>query len=61
MASFKRQISLNGKFKDICVSDGHFIDAETGEEIPVIEILEKIYGKNIFTLTTAYKSDEDIE
>lgn len=61
MANFKRTTSVNGKLKNLCVIDGKFVDAESAEEIDVADILEKVYGRNAFDISTSYKSDEDIE
>lgn len=61
MAKFKRSISLNGKFQDLNVKDGKFIDAETGEVVDVAGICESIYGNETFTISTTHKSDEDVE
>lgn len=61
MANFKRTTSLSGKFKNVVSNGETFIDAETGEEINVCEILNKVYGSNPFDISTSYKADEDVE
>lgn len=61
MANFKRTVGVTGKFKNLMVINGKFVDSETSEEINVAEILEKVYGNNAFDLSTSYKADEDVE
>lgn len=61
MASFKRTLSLSGKFKGI-ISDGHnFIEQETGEVINIAEILNKVYRNNAFDISTKYGIDDVVE
>ena len=61
MANFKKSITTNGKFKMLAVENGIFLDTETGEQIPVAEILENVYGSGQpFDLSVTKKSDDEI-
>lgn len=61
MANFKKSITTNGKFKMLAVENGIFLDTETGEQIPVADILENVYGSGQpFDLSVTQKSDDEI-
>lgn len=61
MGMFKKSVSINGKYKELTVVDGHFVEPETGEEINLAEQLESIYGNQVFSLTTSNKIDVDLD
>ena len=61
MATFKKSISINGKFKMLAVQDGAFFDTETGEMIPVADIIESALGTGQpFDLSITQKTEDDI-
>lgn len=57
---FKRSISTSGKFKNVRIVNGILIDDDTGEVIPLLEILEKIYCDSNFSISTSQKADSDV-
>lgn len=57
---FKKTISIDGKFKALVISNGNFVDVETGETINLVEALSDIYGEDPFSLTTNAKASEEI-
>lgn len=61
MSVFKKTVTVNGKYKAIAVTNGEFVDYETGEVIDLAEQLENIYGDAPFSLTTSNKVDTDLE
>lgn len=61
MAQFKRKTSTVGTFKNISCSGNDFIDSETGEVIPVCEILHHVYGEAPFDIKTSRSEDDDIQ
>ena len=60
MAKFTKTKTIKGVYKDVVISDGHFVDEETGEEIPLIEELQNVYGNLAFDITTNLKIDEEM-
>lgn len=61
MVSFKSSNKIDGKFKYICVTDGKFVDVETGETLPVADIIEGYLGNNPFDLSVSVKTEEDLD
>lgn len=61
MITFKSSTSKNGRFKDICIINGNFVDNKTGEIINLAEILLKVYGEEVFEMTTTQKTEDEIE
>ena len=57
----KKSTSISGKFKNIMIHEGSFVDADTSEIVDIIGILEKAYGDNSFDISTSMKEDEDID
>lgn len=62
MASFKKNISINGTFKALAVAeDNCFLDLETGEMVDVAGIIKLAIGANQpFDLKVSQKDDVDI-
>lgn len=61
MGSFKKSTTLKGNYKNICIREGAFADAETGDIIPLADQLAAIYGEDTeFDLITNLKTDEDL-
>lgn len=61
MASFKKTVSINGAFKLLAVEDGTFINVESGEVVPVGQIIENALGSGQpFDLKVTTKTDEEI-
>ena len=42
-------------------AEGKFINPETGEEVPVAELIEKSIGSEPFDLSVSLKTEEDID
>ena len=61
MAVFKKTDAINGKFKHICVAGGVFVDAESGEKVPVAEIIQTYMGDAEFELSVSRKSEEELD
>ena len=62
MATFKETTTIQGKWKSLLCTEDGFADTETGEEVDIHSILLKQYGTDKeFSLTTAYKSDTDLD
>lgn len=58
---FKKTTNISAKFKYLTIaSGGKFINTETGEEIPVTEMIEQAMGTTPFDLSITTKSEEDI-
>lgn len=61
MSSFKKTVSINGVFKLLAIEDGTFINYETGEVVPVGQIIENALGSGQpFDLKVSKKDDEEI-
>lgn len=60
-AVFKKKVSIAGVFKNITCNGNDFVDFETGEVIPVCEILHHVYGDAPFDISSSRKEDNDIE
>lgn len=60
MGVFKRNITTSGKFKNVVSNGNGFMDSDTGELIPLAEILYNVYGDTPFDLSTSQKSDEEL-
>lgn len=60
MENFKKTINISGKFKYMTAAEGKFVDIETGEEIPVAEMIEQAMGTTPFDLSVSAKTEEDI-
>ena len=61
MGNFKKTTNISGKWKFLTAAEGRFIDTETGEEIPVAEIIEQNMGATPFDLTVNSKSEDDLD
>ena len=62
MASFKKNTSINGTFKNVGIVGDALVDAGTNEEIDLIAILRSVYGESTpFDIKTSTKVDEDID
>lgn len=62
MSNFIRKVAIDGKYKDVIVSEeGKFFDWETGEEIDLAAQLFQVYGDNPFTISTTMKRDYKID
>ena len=61
MENFKKTINISGKFKYLTIADGSkFINTETGEEVPVAELIEQAMGSTPFDLSVSTKTEEDV-
>ena len=60
MMEVKKTIKYDGKLKGIRVVDKTIVDAE-GEVVDLVAILAKVYGENIFDLSTTCKEEEIID
>lgn len=61
MAEFKKSTQIVGKIKNLIATEDGFMDDETGEMVPVLDMLHKAYGDTPFTLSVSYKSDVPVE
>ena len=61
MGNFKKSTSISGKFKYMTAAEGKFINPETGEEVPVAELIEESIGSEPFDLSVSLKTEEDID
>lgn len=61
MAKFTKTRTIKGNYKGVVITDGQFVDAESGEQINLAEELQSVYGENAFDITTSLKTDEDID
>lgn len=61
MGNFKKTTSISGKFKYLTAAEGKFIDKDTGEEIPVAEMIEQNMGATPFDLTVNSKSEDNLD
>jgi len=62
MGDFKKVTKLTGKFDNIVIHEGMFTNNETGEVVPIIDILTKIYGEDRpLKIAISFQEDEDIE
>ena len=59
-AVFKKSITTQGKFKNLVVRDGSFVDDETGEIINVAKIIESAMGEVPFDLSVSQKTEDDV-
>jgi hypothetical protein len=60
MDNFKKTINISGKWKYMTAADGKFVDAETGEEVPVADLIEQAMGNTPFDLSVSTKTEEDV-
>ena len=60
MDNFKKTINISGKFKYMTAADGKFINTETGEEVPVADLIEQAMGNTPFDLSVSTKTEEDV-
>ena len=61
MAKFKKTKSVTGKFKYLAVANGVFIDPDTGEKVPVADIIESYIGDDSFDLAVSQKTEEEMD
>lgn len=61
MGNFKKIEKISGKFKFLTAAEGKFINPDTGEEIPVAQLIEQNMGATPFELTVNTKSEDDID
>ena len=59
--NFKKTTKINGNFKYMTASNGIFLNPETGEEVPVAEMIEQAMGDAPFDLSVSTKTEEDID
>lgn len=58
---FKKTTNISAKFKYLTIADGgKFVNTETGEEVPVADLIEQAMGSTPFDLNVSTKSEEDI-
>lgn len=57
---FTKNGSITGKIKMLNVANGSFIDCETGEVIPVAQLIESAMGNLPFDLTVKSSTEEDV-
>ena len=60
MMEVKKTIKYDGKLKGIRVVGKCLVDAD-GEGVDLIAILAKVYGENMFDLSTTCKEEEIID
>lgn len=60
MENFKKTVNISGKFKYMTAADGKFVNTETGEEIPVAEMIEQAMGSTPFDLNVTSKLEEEL-
>lgn len=59
---FKKSNSVNGKLKGICVHEGIFMDAESGEQVDVADLIARAVGEDTeVDISVSVKTDEDID
>lgn len=59
---FNKNVAITGKIGGIFVSNGEFVDADTGEIVNIAKIFETVFGENEFCITAklADKSELDV-
>lgn len=57
---FSKNGSITGKFKMLNTADGQFIDQETGEVIPVANMIQIAMEGQPFDMTVKASTDEEI-
>lgn len=60
MGNFKKSLNISGKFKLLTADSGRFLN-ETGEEVPVAEMIEQAMGSAPFDLSVSTKTEEDLD
>lgn len=60
MIKFSKSGNINGKFKSLAITNGNFIDFETGEIIDLASIIGSVLGEEPFDMTLTQKSETDI-
>ena len=59
--NFKKTTSISAKWKYLTIAnDGKFINTETGEEVPVADLIEQAMGNTPFDLSVSTKTEEDV-
>lgn len=61
MISFKSSTSKTGKIKDIRIVNGEFVDDKSGEVVDLTAILGRVYGNEVFEMSTTQKVEDEIE
>jgi len=61
MGNFKKSTNISGKFKYMTAVEGKFINHETGEEVPVAQMIEQAMGATPFDLNVSAKDEEDLD
>lgn len=61
MGNFKKTTNVSGKWKFLTAVEGKFVNPDTGEEIPVAEMIEQNMGATPFDLTVNSKSEDDLD
>lgn len=58
---FKKTTNISAKFKYLTIaSGGKFINTETGEEIPVADLIEQAMGDTPFDINVSAKTEEEV-
>ena len=60
MDSFKKTTTISKKFKMLTADNGSFLDIETGEVVPVAEMIKQAMGTTPFDLSVSTKTEEEI-
>lgn len=61
MIKVKKSESTTLKGKAIAITEGKFVDFETGEEIDMVSILKNTFGEYPFDLTAVQREDTEEE
>ena len=61
MVKFNRNTTTSGKITKITISDGFFIDYETGEVLDIAKIFETIYGNKVFDISSKLAEKEELD
>ena len=61
MGIFKRITNTSGKYKQIVVHEGKFVDNETGDQIDIADEIAKSIGEDIpVDISVSMKTDEEL-
>jgi len=60
MMEVKKTTKYDGKLKGVRIVNNNIVDAD-GEIIDLVSVLSKVYGDNVFDLSTTCKEEEIID
>lgn len=58
---FNKSVAITGKISGILVSNGVFVDADTGEVVDIVKIFESVFGENEFCITAKLSDKSELD